>query len=322
MSVTCPNGHVSQTEDFCDTCGAKIDRAAPPEAAAPPAPSEPASGPPPGGQTCPNCAAVSTPDSLFCEACGYDFTTGALPRGAAALPDREASKASATTGSTGAEAAPSGEAPAVGPVTGEAAAAGQPSAGTAGADPAPQEASAGAASGEAASGPASAAGAASGGASATAARPAGATGIPPGDVLEWVAEVWIDPEWYAVQEAEDPLPSPGLPAVVPLTTRSALVGRVSTSRNIRPDVDCTTDTGVSRRHAQLTTDGKRWFVEDLGSSNGTYIGAAGGPLPQDPIPVGPKRELQDDERIYVGAWTRIVVREATDEEKAAVAGRT
>ena len=69
----------------------------------------------------------------------------------------------------------------------------------------------------------------------------------------------------------------------------------------------------------MTTDGTRWFVEDLGSSNGTFVGDAGDALPDDPIEVGPKCELGDDDRIYVGAWTRIVVREATDEEKAAVA---
>ena len=40
---------------------------------------------------------------------------------------------------------------------------------------------------------------------------------------------------------------------------------------------------------------------------------------EDPIPVGPKRELEEGDRIYVGAWTRIVVRRATDDEKAAAA---
>jgi hypothetical protein len=30
--------------------------------------------------------------------------------------------------------------------------------------------------------------------------------------------------------------------------------------------------------------------------------------------VGPKRELDDDDRLYVGAWTRVVVRRATPEE--------
>ena len=141
--------------------------------------------------------------------------------------------------------------------------------------------------------------------------------IAPAIPLEWVAEVWVDPQWYAVQEAEEPMPSPGLPAVVGLTARSLLIGRVSPSRNIHPDIDCTADTGVSRRHAQLTTDGQRWFVEDLGSSNGTFVGPASGPLPEDPIPVGPRTELDGDDRIYVGAWTRIVVRNATDDEKAA-----
>jgi hypothetical protein len=89
------------------------------------------------------------------------------------------------------------------------------------------------------------------------------------------------------------MPSPGLPVVVPLAVRSALIGRVSASKNITPDIDCTSDSGVSRRHAQLTTDGTRWFVEDLGSSNGTFVGQIAAPLPEDPIEVGPKRELGD-----------------------------
>jgi len=150
--------------------------------------------------------------------------------------------------------------------------------------------------------------------------PTEGTGIPPAVAPEWVAEVWIDPEWYAGQEADEPMPSPGLPVVVPLTVRSVLIGRVSASKNIVPDIDCTTDSGVSRRHAQLTTDGARWFVEDLGSSNGTFVGQIAAPLPEDPIEVGPKRELDDGDRIYVGAWTRIVVRRATSDEQAAAAG--
>jgi ribosomal protein L40E len=247
MSWTCPNGHTSRAEDFCDTCGAKIDLDHQPEAPA----SEPQAAPAetdtqPDQQICPNCSTLNTPDALFCEACGYDFTTGALPRGAA--PRAEGSPDSAETGS------------------------------------------------------------------AESAKPAS---VAPAIPLEWVAEVWVDPEWYAVQEAEEPLPSPGLPVVVGLTARSLLIGRVSPSRNIHPDIDCTSDTGVSRRHAQLTTDGQRWFVEDLGSSNGTFVGPASGPLPDEPIPVGPRTELDDDDRIYVGAWTRIVVRAATDEERAA-----
>ena len=71
---------------------------------------------------------------------------------------------------------------------------------------------------------------------------------------------------------------------------------------------------VGRRHAQLTSDGRRWWVEDLQSSNGTYVGAASGALPTDPVPPSQRRELSEDDRIYVGAWTRLVVRRATSEE--------
>ena len=268
MSYVCPNGHDSTAADFCDTCGAKIDAtqsgaSSAPEASAAPPPTNP------GGLACPNCGTENVPESLFCEACGYDFTTGAMPRGSE--PEGESESAG--------EAAPGGESEQLG----EPAAGGIPAAVAA---PAPT-----------ATGP----------------------GVPPAIALEWVAEVWIDPDWYAVQEADEPMPSAGLPVVVPLLVRSALIGRVSASKHIVPDIDCTSDSGVSRRHAQLTTDGTRWFVEDLGSSNGTFVGDAGDALPENPIDVGPKQELGDDDRIYVGAWTRIVVREATDEEKAAAA---
>lgn len=256
MSFVCPNGHTSEAGDFCDTCGAKIDPDNQPQQAsggsgAGTSESEPAEAS--GQQVCPNCGTANGPDALFCEACGYDFTTGALPRGATP------------------PATPTAPQPEV--------------------------------------------------AAGLAAAPAPTVGsIAPPMGPQWVAEVWVDPDWYDVQDAAEPMPSPGLPVVVALLHKSLLVGRVSASRNIHPDIDCTTDTGVSRRHAQLTTDGQRWFVEDLGSSNGTYVGPASGPLPAQPIAVGPRTELDDDDRIYVGAWTRIVVREATDDERAAAAG--
>lgn len=278
---TCPQGHSSAAGDYCDTCGAPIAAAAggqPAGAAtggtaggtgpAPaPAPGSVVAGAAqPGPRACPNCASDNVADALFCEACGYDFTTGTLPRPAEAT-------ASAATASGAASSSLD-----LGPT----AAAGTTASAEAGAAPGEQP-------------------------------PPVAPAVP----LEWVAEVWVDPDWYAVQESEEVCPSPGPPTVVPLTVQSVLVGRRSSSRNIHPQVDCSADTGVSRRQAQLTTDGQRWWVEDLQSSNGTYVGPASGPLPEDPLPAGQRRELDEDDRIYVGAWTRLVVRRATPEERAA-----
>ena len=250
MTATCPNGHPSTATDYCDTCGAPIDAAgsgAASASAAVPSGASPAAPPPgsAGAQTCPNCQTQNVADALFCEACGYDFTTGAMPRAVAPVPDSAASAA---------------------PVP----------------DP------------------------------ATPAAP-----VAPDVPLEWVVELWVDPDWYAEQDSDEPCPSPGLPAIVPLTVRSVLVGRTSKSRNIHPEVDCDGDIGVSRRQAQLTTDGTRWWIEDLQSSNGTYVGPDSGPLPATPITPAQRRELSEGDRVYVGAWTRLVVRRATAEERAA-----
>lgn len=126
----------------------------------------------------------------------------------------------------------------------------------------------------------------------------------------WVAEVWVDPDWYEEQQPEDPLPAVGAPRIVPLRESSILVGRPSKSRGIHPQVDAGDDTGVSRRQCQLTSDGRRWWVEDLASANGTYIGPIGEPLPDRPIRVAEKREITEGDRIFIGGWTRIQVREA------------
>jgi hypothetical protein len=237
---TCPAGHETTATDYCDVCGIAMDEkpAAAPEDTATFATLDPAAE---GGSdgTCPNCQASNPVDALFCEACGYDFTTGSMPRPLTP--------------------------PASPPTADEV---------TPAADPNP---------------------------SATL-----STG--------WVAEIWIDPDWYADQKSTDALPSPGLPTVVPLMHASILIGRASRSRNITPDIDLSSDNGISRRHAQLTTDGTRWWVEDLGSSNGTYVGDSVGPLPVTPIPPGQKKEIAVDERVYLGAWTRIVVRKAAEGE--------
>ncbi len=244
--MKCPNGHDSQATDYCDVCGAAMtaDAGDAASAASDPQPGDtipvpvldPDAGEPADAATaqdCPNCGTSNAADALFCEACGYDFTTGTMPRKA----DPASGDASATPGNT---------------------------------SPALED--------------------------------------------TWVAELWIDPQWYAEQSSPDPLPSAGPPTVVPLKNTSLLVGRESKSRDIHPDIDCGTDNGVSRRHAQLTTDGTRWWVEDLGSSNGTFVAGAVDALPKKPIDVGSKREVGPDDRIYVGSWTRLVIRKAAPGE--------
>ncbi|MEO7070893.1 MAG: FHA domain-containing protein [Nostocoides sp.] len=258
--MTCPHGHESEATDYCDTCGAAMDAGATmtslpvlstdrtdaPSAAPAPTPAAPAQGEAAdsAARPCPNCGFPNAPDALFCEVCGYDHTTGTLPRSAraedlipAAAPATEVAQANTSTDLA----------------------------------------------------------------------------------TPWVAELWIDPAWYAAQGSPDPLPSQAPPAVFALRNTSLLIGRASTSRGIHPDIDCGVDNGVSRRQAQLTTDGSRWWVEDLDSANGTYIGDAVGDLPTKSIPAGQKREVDADDRIYLGSWTRIVLRPSSPDEISALA---
>lgn len=241
----CPAGHDTAATDYCDVCG--IAMGDQPDDTG----TLPVVTPAADTTSCPNCDAANPANALFCEACGYDFTTGTMPRPLNPLDVSSSSSSSGSSGPNDPSAAPAAPA-----------------------DPNPA----------------------------------------PALTDAWVAEIWIDPDWYADQKSTDPLPSPGLPTVVPLKHTSVLIGRASRSRNITPDIDLSSDNGISRRHAQLTTDGTRWWVEDLGSSNGTYVGGSVGPLPGTPVPVGQKKEIASDDRIYVGAWTRIVIRRATDGE--------
>src|SRR4051812_14644475 len=97
MNIICPLGHASSTADFCDVCGEPIDpavAAAALSSANPTPPPAPAASSltldPPStaaAQACPNCNSENPADALFCEACGYDFTTGQLPSTAAPMPD-------------------------------------------------------------------------------------------------------------------------------------------------------------------------------------------------------------------------------------------
>jgi len=65
-------------------------------------------------------------------------------------------------------------------------------------------------------------------------------------------------------------------AHIPLVEQpESLIGRTDDVSGIYPDVDMTPhggeEGGVSRRHAKLIFESGKWFVEDLDSTNGTYV---------------------------------------------------
>ncbi|MFL6088806.1 MAG: FHA domain-containing protein [Aeromicrobium sp.] len=64
---------------------------------------------------------------------------------------------------------------------------------------------------------------------------------------------------------------------VPLGDQPILLGR-GTDAAIRLDDDY-----VSTRHARFATNGEEWFVEDMGSTNGTYVGNQ---RVSTPVPIG------------------------------------
>ena len=275
----CPDGHESTARDFCDKCGLPMPEVAESSAAAPPSDAPPASAPT-QPQVCPNCGAPRLTGALFCESCGYDYTTGALPQQDFHTQLGLTPPAAPVTHQTETEDTPQAS-PSVEPMSVQV-------------PDSIDESYEDSTFIDIEPGPSSA---------------AHETPLPGhlAKAVPHVAEVWIDPQWYGFQESEDPLPPQGSPRIVILAD-SALIGRRSASRNINPDIDCEPDAGVSRRQAYLTSADGHWYVSDLDSANGTFVGAATAALPDQAITS--RTRVTPDSRIYVGAWTRIVVRPA------------
>ena len=251
MSAACPNGHTAGRDDYCDVCGAPIGRRRRhPAAAVRGCRADAARRPRPTGarrrraRPARTARTANAPDALFCESCGYDFTTGAMPRGAE--PPRRL------------EARPSTP------------------------------------------------------------PPAPAQPCRPGGRRDGWPRSGSTRTGTPCRRAATRSRRPGLPRWSRCATLAAR-GPGLRSRDIHPEIDCGTDTGVSRRQAQLTTDGTRWWVEDLGSSNGTFVGPRRGRAPRGPDPGRRQAGAGRDDRIYVGAWTRLVIRPATDEERDTLA---
>jgi pSer/pThr/pTyr-binding forkhead associated (FHA) protein len=82
-----------------------------------------------------------------------------------------------------------------------------------------------------------------------------------------------------------------------LSDTEAQIGRWDADGGIFPDVDLDTDdpeAKVSRRHARITLNNGQYFLEDLGSTNGTFINRG------KRLPPGQRQVLCDGDEIIVG----------------------
>jgi hypothetical protein len=277
--ATCPSGHQSASDDFCDVCGVLIGAApslAPDGVPAAAAWTGTGAAAGPGadvtgtglvpGEPCPRCGVMRA--GQFCESCGYDFTLAA--------PD--------TYGPDAYPLAPPAPPPPMPPSPPPSAPPSSPP-GPLPPGPGPQA-------------PPS-----------FPARPAAAADA------EWTAVVSADRAYYDAVQAEGGPDAAGIafPAYFPqrrfrLAGTEVRIGRHSPSSGIDPEIDLSVppaDPGVSRLHAVLlkSPDGT-WSVIDPGSANGTAVN--GSEIPQgQPVP------LRDGDRVHLGAWTELrVVREA------------
>lgn len=83
----------------------------------------------------------------------------------------------------------------------------------------------------------------------------------------------------------------------PVYEDEAYIGRWDADSGIFPDVDLDADdpeAKVSRRHARITRRGDQYFIEDLGSTNGTFVNRGRRLLPGD------RQPLNDGDEIIIG----------------------
>ncbi|MEU0399408.1 FHA domain-containing protein [Streptomyces sp. NPDC006197] len=132
--------------------------------------------------------------------------------------------------------------------------------------------------------------------------------------LSWTAVIGPDREYFmAMMQRSGPeatglnLPAYSPAKHLPLQGNQVSIGRRRHSTGESPDIDLSVppeDPGVSHQHAVLVQqpDGS-WAVVDQNSTNGTTVNGGEEPI-QPYVPV----QLQDGDRVHVGAWTTITIR--------------
>jgi hypothetical protein len=82
-----------------------------------------------------------------------------------------------------------------------------------------------------------------------------------------------------------------------LSAAESQIGRWDADGGVFPDVDLDSDdpeAKISRRHARITFHDGKYFLEDLGSTNGTFINRG------KRLPPGTRQQLNDGDEIIVG----------------------
>lgn len=130
----------------------------------------------------------------------------------------------------------------------------------------------------------------------------------------WTATIGPDRSYFmAMMQRSGPeaaglnLPAYSPEQHLPLAGGQITIGRRRASTGESPDIDLSVppeDPGVSHQHAVLVQQPDlSWAVVDQNSTNGTTINGGEEPIqPYVPVP------LADGDRVHVGAWTTITIR--------------
>ncbi|MEU9300251.1 FHA domain-containing protein [Streptomyces sp. NPDC048269] len=133
-------------------------------------------------------------------------------------------------------------------------------------------------------------------------------------VVSWTATIGPDRSYFmAMMQRSGPeaaglnLPAYSPEQHLPLSGGQITIGRRRASTGESPDIDLAVppeDPGVSHQHAVLVQQPDlSWAVVDQNSTNGTTINGGEEPI-QPYVPV----PLTDGDRVHVGAWTTITIR--------------
>jgi hypothetical protein len=316
---TCPNGHQSVAEDWCEVCGHRM--LAPAAAAAPPPPGAPPGypqqpGPPPHGvppqpqppqpfpqqggtqERCPQCGTPREAQAPFCEECRFNFLTNSPTQYIPPTPPAPQPMGAPPQGPSYGYPPPQQPGPQPpGPQ--------QPGPQPPGQQPAPPQPPQPGHGQPQQSGD-------------WVISPPGGPGQPPGAPGQpqpggWSVTVGADPDYFAAmmrrsgpEASQLNLPAYTPEQQIPLTGPQMTIGRRRQSTGEAPDIDLARppeDPGVSHQHAVLVQqpDGS-WAVVDQDSTNGTTVNGSDEPIqPFVPVP------LKEGDRIHIGAWTTLTL---------------